>query len=186
MLDVNALHKIRDERIEYIAAQKKPEKPRFIQTSIVFIRAFVIAVVCFVFFSIAYRTTQQSITYCLMAISLFLMLITIFASIYIYHNAVRDYKKVTKRWKKHKQNLIRETEAKFDDYTHQLLATGTIRTDDPYIKQALGLVPKCPTCGSTDIVPVSGIRRDLAQTAFGIANPTARAQFRCKNCGYKW
>lgn len=48
------------------------------------------------------------------------------------------------------------------------------------------LTPKCPTCGSSIISKVSQTRRSLNAWAFGINNPTARAQFECKNCGYKW
>ena len=47
-------------------------------------------------------------------------------------------------------------------------------------------IPKCPTCGSINIQPVSQTRRSLNRWAFGINNPTARAQFECQNCGYKW
>ena len=47
-------------------------------------------------------------------------------------------------------------------------------------------VPKCPTCGSINIQSVSQTRRSLNRWAFGINNPTARAQFECQNCGYKW
>lgn len=47
-------------------------------------------------------------------------------------------------------------------------------------------IPKCPTCGSFNISTVSQTKRSLHAWAFGIANPTARAQFECKNCGYKW
>ena len=45
---------------------------------------------------------------------------------------------------------------------------------------------ECPTCHSQEVVPVSQARRSLSAWAFGIGNPTARAQFECKNCGYKW
>jgi len=45
---------------------------------------------------------------------------------------------------------------------------------------------ECPTCHSTNINRVSNTRRSLNAFAFGITNPTARAQFECKNCGYKW
>ena len=47
-------------------------------------------------------------------------------------------------------------------------------------------IPKCPTCGSINIQSVSQTRRSLNRWAFGINNPTARAQFECQNCGYKW
>lgn len=46
--------------------------------------------------------------------------------------------------------------------------------------------PKCPTCGSTHISKISGITRALEASFFGWFSPTARAQFRCNNCGYEW
>ena len=44
----------------------------------------------------------------------------------------------------------------------------------------------CPTCKSKNVMPVTQTRREFSALLFGIANPTARAQFECKNCGYKW
>ena len=40
-------------------------------------------------------------------------------------------------------------------------------------------VPKCPTCGSTNIKKISSL-------AFGLFSKTARSQFECLNCHYKW
>ena len=47
-------------------------------------------------------------------------------------------------------------------------------------------VPKCPTCGSTKIEKISALRRGTHAVAFGLLSKTARSQFECKNCGYKW
>lgn len=49
-----------------------------------------------------------------------------------------------------------------------------------------GNMPTCPTCGSIDVTHVTQTRRSLNRWAYGINDPTARAQFECKNCGYKW
>lgn len=46
--------------------------------------------------------------------------------------------------------------------------------------------PKCPTCGSFDVKPVSKMRRAAHMYAFGLFSTTARAQFECGSCGYKW
>lgn len=46
--------------------------------------------------------------------------------------------------------------------------------------------PKCPTCGSTNIEKISAIARGMSLGMFGLASKTARSQFMCKNCGYKW
>lgn len=42
-------------------------------------------------------------------------------------------------------------------------------------------IPKCPTCGSTDIKP-AGILDYIYTTSYG----TNTISFICKNCGYKW
>ena len=46
--------------------------------------------------------------------------------------------------------------------------------------------PKCPTCGSTNIHKISDLRRGVHGLAWGILSNTARSQFECKNCGYKF
>lgn len=46
--------------------------------------------------------------------------------------------------------------------------------------------PRCPTCGSTDIRKLSAATRGVSLGLFGLASKTARSQFVCDNCGYKW
>ena len=47
-------------------------------------------------------------------------------------------------------------------------------------------VPKCPTCGSEKIHKLSAGARGVSLGLFGLASKTARSQFVCDNCGYKW
>lgn len=47
-------------------------------------------------------------------------------------------------------------------------------------------VPKCPTCGSTNIEKISGAKRAASEIMFGIFSPTIGKTFCCKNCGYRW
>ena len=47
-------------------------------------------------------------------------------------------------------------------------------------------VPKCPTCQSTNIKKLSDINRGVHALAFGLFSKTARSQFCCNDCGYKW
>ncbi len=46
--------------------------------------------------------------------------------------------------------------------------------------------PKCPTCGSTNISKISTATRAAHGFAFGLFSNTARSQFKCNACGYKW
>lgn len=47
-------------------------------------------------------------------------------------------------------------------------------------------VPRCPTCGSTKIKRISALNRAAHGYAFGLFSKTARSQFCCQNCNYKW
>lgn len=47
-------------------------------------------------------------------------------------------------------------------------------------------LPACPTCGSTNIQKISGISRAAHGYMFGLFSKTAKSQFCCKNCGFKW
>lgn len=46
--------------------------------------------------------------------------------------------------------------------------------------------PKCPTCQSTNIKKISDMSKLTHGLAFGLLSKTARSQFECKSCGYKW
>ncbi len=47
-------------------------------------------------------------------------------------------------------------------------------------------VPKCPTCGSTNVQKISGTKRWLTTGLFGLASSDVGKTMCCKNCGYKW
>lgn len=47
-------------------------------------------------------------------------------------------------------------------------------------------IPRCPTCGSTRIQKISTTKKAVGAIGFGILSTTARSQFECKSCGYKW
>ncbi len=53
-------------------------------------------------------------------------------------------------------------------------------------KKQLASKAKCPTCGSTNISKISVASRAISATAFGLFSKTARSQFKCNHCGYKW
>lgn len=47
-------------------------------------------------------------------------------------------------------------------------------------------IPKCPTCSSTNIEKISSFDKAAGAVMFGLFSKTARSQFKCRNCGYKW
>jgi len=48
-------------------------------------------------------------------------------------------------------------------------------------------VPKCPTCGSTNIKRISGLSKAGSFAMFGVFSlGKVSKTFECKNCHYKW
>lgn len=47
-------------------------------------------------------------------------------------------------------------------------------------------MPKCPTCGSTNIEKISLTKKALGGAMFGILSSDVRKTMHCKKCGYKW
>lgn len=45
---------------------------------------------------------------------------------------------------------------------------------------------KCPTCGSTNTSKISTTAKIAGAAAFGLLSKTAKSQFKCNHCGYKW
>ena len=52
--------------------------------------------------------------------------------------------------------------------------------------QASACVPKCPTCGSTNVQRISTASRLGSTMLFGLASSKIGKTMECKNCGYKW
>lgn len=46
--------------------------------------------------------------------------------------------------------------------------------------------PKCPTCGSTKIRPISSSKRAASILGLGILSKNIGKTFECLNCKYKW
>lgn len=47
-------------------------------------------------------------------------------------------------------------------------------------------VPKCPTCGSTNVEKIGALERGISVTAWGLFSSKLGKTMKCKNCGYKW
>lgn len=52
------------------------------------------------------------------------------------------------------------------------------------ILEEKSIVPKCPTCGSTNIRKMGGVERGVSIAAFGIFSKKINKTFKCCNCGY--
>lgn len=54
------------------------------------------------------------------------------------------------------------------------------------IQQPIQDKPKCPTCNSTNVKPISGLNRGASIAIFGVFSKKINKSFECKNCGYTW
>ena len=45
---------------------------------------------------------------------------------------------------------------------------------------------RCPTCNSTKVKKISATSKVVGASMFGLFSKTARSQFKCERCGYKW
>ena len=82
-------------------------------------------------------------------------------------------------------NTAKDTFEIFKNEMGELLSPQQIAYANAIAREALNK-PKCPTCNSTNIKKISGTAKVAGAVTFGLFSKTARSQFKCKNCGYKW
>lgn len=74
--------------------------------------------------------------------------------------------------------LEKEKQSKYIDYT-------SFHNNVPIQPQTQPQnVPKCPTCGSTNVRKMGGVERGASIAAFGIFSKKINKTFKCGNCGY--
>ncbi len=57
---------------------------------------------------------------------------------------------------------------------------------DAYWRERQKSAIKCPTCGSTNTQKISATAKIVGAATFGLLSKTAKSQFKCNHCGYKW
>lgn len=53
-------------------------------------------------------------------------------------------------------------------------------------KTAQSSIPKCPTCGSTNIRPISGTERAVSVIGLGLFSKKINKTYKCLNCKHTW
>lgn len=85
-----------------------------------------------------------------------------------------------------KEALYRERREKTKQDTAEQLERFETEYAQRQAAQASACVPKCPTCGSTDVQLISTASRLGSALLFGLASSKIGKTMECKNCGYKW
>lgn len=47
-------------------------------------------------------------------------------------------------------------------------------------------IPKCPTCGSTNVQPIGAGEKVISGALFGLFSTKIRKSYKCNNCKYMW
>lgn len=74
---------------------------------------------------------------------------------------------------------------KIYEETHKPLSDNNIQSTQQQTCTQVN-IPKCPTCGSTNIEKISAGKKIKGSMLFGIFSSDVRKTMHCKNCGYKW
>lgn len=80
-----------------------------------------------------------------------------------------------------KQDDIIEFNVKLSQFKSQSTQQNTTSQS-----QSTPNIPKCPTCGSTNIKKISGAKRWVGTGLFGLASSDLGKTMQCNNCGAKW
>ena len=82
--------------------------------------------------------------------------------------------------KLHEENIV--------DYKIRLKEIENLREQEKLQRQQQeqANLPKCPTCGSTNIRKIGSVERGTSIVAFGIFSKKINKTFKCGNCGYTW
>lgn len=76
--------------------------------------------------------------------------------------------------------LEKEKQSKYIDYT-------SFHNNIPIQPQTQPQnMPKCPTCGSTNVEKISVGKKVVGGAMFGLFSSNVRNTMCCRNCGYKW
>ena len=54
------------------------------------------------------------------------------------------------------------------------------------VEKSQSNIPKCPTCGSTDIKKISATAKATNTIMFGLLGTKRHKTFHCNNCKYEW
>ena len=90
-----------------------------------------------------------------------------------------------------KEDIVSKIPSELRTYNEDERVVEEVRTRFNVKPRSLSQLPKtptltCPTCGGHNVRQISYAERGFSAGVFGLFSKTARSQFECKDCGYKW
>lgn len=94
--------------------------------------------------------------------------------------SVEDYKKQVQKKIQLNQKINELEEKKALERMHKNIRRMQNEADK------VNCIPKCPTCGSTNVVKISLAQKAVGGAMVGLYSSDIRNTMHCKNCGAKW
>ena len=84
--------------------------------------------------------------------------------------------------------LLAMDKLKHDDIVEYNIKVSKLKQSaiEYYKKKEQDYTPKCPVCGSPDVVKISTTRKLLGVSTLGLASNSIGKSMKCKSCGYKF
>ena len=95
---------------------------------------------------------------------------------------------VYKKWsEKQKNEYMKKYKSKYETKPSEV----TIRKPNAVIRENLQHtqqqnIPKCPTCGSTNVHPLSAGKKAVGFLTVGVFSKNFGKSYECENCKYRW
>lgn len=97
-------------------------------------------------------------------------------AIYLFYKRISTYNLSRNNFEEYQRQVIREQDA----LQKRLEAERAAK-----VKQQAN-IPKCPICGSTNVVKISTLNRTVSVATVGLASSKIGKQYECKSCKHKW
>jgi len=104
---------------------------------------------------------------------------------YVYETFIEPLGTVDKDNEYFKRNYERmyeingEATQRYDNYIKSM-------PSQPLANDKTSHKPTCPTCGSTNVAPISGMERGVSILTLGLLSTKINKSYKCSNCKYMW
>lgn len=189
---IERINKERQCKLKEIDNMPYPEKPNYFQLLIHnndfgLVRYTLIALIISVFLIIvSFNSKSVFFTFIFLVAIIIEVGAFLLFSIWGYLEEKSFYEEQIKDFSGYKTNRKDRINKDYDDKIEHIKKNGREMPKTQSFNQTKSNVPKCPTCGSTNIKKISTTNRTISVATAGLASSKIGKQFECKNCGYKW
>jgi hypothetical protein len=107
----------------------------------------------------------------------------------LFEKYIKDWKSLNKEsesYKLHYENMYCDGKGPAHDAIDARVAARVSAQKAQRTVSVMTNVPKCPTCGSTDIKKISTVSKAGSVFMWGLLSQKVKKQWHCNNCGSEW